>query len=83
MQIQLLAPLNHSLRSVGVINHPNPVRKNCVRGSIGVGHTSRTVGEPNFLTSIGMVIFDLFVRKMICLHSILMGNLGGLFEVKT
>jgi hypothetical protein len=75
-----LACLNYSLTSIGILNDPNSVRKRCISGSIRMENTSRTVGKSDFLASIGVMIFDLLVRKMIRLHSILMGHLGGLLE---
>ena len=43
-------------------------------------YASRTVGKSDLLTSIGVMVFDLLVRKMIRLHSVLMSHLGGLLE---
>ena len=71
--------MNHSLCPIRIINHTHSIRKRGIARSIRMNHPNRPIRKGNLLPTVGVVIFDLFVWKMVGLHSVLVGYLGRLW----
>mmetsp|Transcript_32718 Transcript_32718/g.69693 ORF Transcript_32718/g.69693 Transcript_32718/m.69693 type:complete len:223 (-) Transcript_32718:107-775(-) len=74
----MISHLNHPLCPIRIINHPHPIRKCGVARSIHVHHPGRPIGEGDLFPTICVVVFNLFIWKVVGLHPILVGYLGGL-----
>jgi hypothetical protein len=71
------------LSPIGKVYHSHTIGKGCIGGSIGVYCSFGAVGITNFFGAVDMMVFDLFIGKMVGLFPILVGYLCSLKSVNT